>query len=356
VRKYFISFFVCLIFTFGCNFHSLFAQNKSPEDQYTRSKRIFEDKEPSEVIKYSPKKEQVPEQKSEIKEIQEITEKQYKAPLDTQPKIVTTKDATIDAQVFTPKSDLPEGWEEPTVLSQGSVTIETISKGGKVIETTKDNKEIITEQPVLPPQPAATPTEKPLQQEIVIKANPVVKTTKTEQIEETVYQTKSDLPAGWEDPVVIPRGAVKIEKMPSGVKPSVVETSKDVPPPPPVQKQIIETTKKPLHVVSPSVNVPPPSPPPLPQPVQVEEKEVAKTKPIIEETVFVPKSDLPEGWEESTQLPENAVKIEDISTGTTQKGIEKTTPKDEKSSKKAPNDKINEDTTQNRPKVFHRWQ
>lgn len=193
--------------------------------------------------------------------------------------------ASTNAQ---PKSDLPEGWEEPTELPPGTIRLEDVRSRGEPTEAAPPPA--APEAAPLPAAPApvapaaapppAPPTPVTKVAPAAPEAPPPAPAAGEVAAGEKVYGPKSDLPEGWEEPTVLPPGSIRLEdvKSPYGPPPAAPPAAPPPPPPPP-------PAPEPAYV-PPAAPPPPPTPaapepvyvPPPPPPPVVEERPIEEVK------------------------------------------------------------------------------
>ncbi len=155
--------------------------------------------------------------------------------------------------------------------------------------------------------------------------------TSSVMISELGAQTKSDLPAGWDEPTDLPQGAIRLEDVGGRpVAPSQPATSGDpvVSPPAAVRDDaaIAPSAAGPSEPLQGSstrdlpvdMNFAPPEAGGM-SPVSPPPPAAASAAPVSSPSANVPAqassagySDLPAGWNEETSLPDGAVKLEDV--------------------------------------------
>lgn len=132
-----------------------------------------------------------------------------------------------------------------------------------------------------------TPAPLPVKEE---KAKPAVAPPST-----SGQKRASDLPEGWEEETTLPEGAVMIEDL--GKKKAPAKTTAK--PPPPAAPVISAKPEEPHSI-------------PVLQPPPVEPKEEVAAPSPARATTTPGKSDLPEGWEEETDIPAGYVPLERV--------------------------------------------
>lgn len=217
--------------------------------------------------------------------------------------------AGVEAQQ--PKSDLPEGWEEPLEVPAGAIRLEDVRPSGAPPEAAPPPAapeaapvapppappEAVTEAkpaaPEAPPLPAAEvgppeygsdsrsqpvdwrfappeATGAPAEPTVAEEAPPPAPVIGEAAAGERVYEPRSDLPEGWQEPVMVPPGAIRLEdvKSPYGPPPAAPPAeprpayAPPAAPPPPT----------PTPVAPEPEYIPPPAPPPPPEVEEAKEE------------------------------------------------------------------------------------
>jgi hypothetical protein len=243
------------------------------------------------------------------------------------------------AEAQQPKSDLPEGWEEPTELPPGAVRLEDVRPRGEPAEAAPAAPPSPAAAPEVAPPPAPAPAAPaaappPAPPEAVTEAAPAApeapptptaevgppvsgSDSRTEPVNwrfapteatgapaeptvaeeapppapaagevaagERVYEPKSDLPEGWAEPTVLPPGSIRLEdvKSPYGPPPAAPPAAPPAPEPAYVPPAAPPT---PTPALPEPEYVPPPAPPPptVPEPEYVPPPPVVEEEPIEE--------------------------------------------------------------------------